>query len=248
MTKELLLIDDIFIPQILKIEKEYLIVYKPPGLHSAPLKNSAGDTLFDWCRDKFPDVGKLSGRKKGEGGLLHRLDHETQGLMLIARTEMGMENLLMQQNAGKITKEYCALTMKSNVKYPGFPEKQIVPRAPMEINSAFRPYGIGRKAVRPALQGKKEYATEIIHIRELSNDVFFMQVKIVSGFRHQIRCHLAWMGFPLINDTLYGGSSFGNGVLCLRASSISFCDPNSGTERTYLIPPLEINSFLNSNQ
>jgi 23S rRNA pseudouridine1911/1915/1917 synthase len=53
-------------------------------MHSVPLKNG-GDTLLDWYAGIFPPVMDMCGRKEGEGGLLHRLDFETQGLVLFAK-------------------------------------------------------------------------------------------------------------------------------------------------------------------
>lgn len=239
MKCELLLVNDILIPQVLIIEKDYLIVFKSPEMHSAPLRNSPKETLLDWCGRKFPETVKLCGRMKGEGGLLHRLDFETHGLMIIARTDAGMENLLKQQKEGKIIKEYSALTMKAETKLPGFPPVFFENSAECFcIKSAFRPYGKGRKAVRPLLQGEKEYSTEIIEKKELPNGVFNFRTEISNGFRHQIRCHLAWIGFPIINDKLYGAASYESGLLGLRASSISFFDPSTGEKREYSISPL----------
>jgi len=247
----LISLTDIFTPQLLAAEKDFLLVYKPPRMHSAPkARSDGGETLLDWCVMRFPEVALLPGRKAGEGGLLHRLDYETQGLMLIARNGAGMESLLGQQRAGNIIKGYSALVVESEAALPGFP---IAPNAwlseakegsPLKIESAFRPYGPGRKAVRPLPPaGDKElYTTEILESRPLSEieqpRCFSLKVKILRGFRHQIRCHLAWLGLPILNDSLYGGLSYGNGLLALRAVSIAFNDPSSGEKREYSIPAL----------
>ena len=230
-------------------------MYKPPGMHSAPLARSAGEeTILDWCLTKFPEVALLPGRKPGEGGLLHRLDYETQGLMLIARNSKGMEALLMQQKEGKILKEYSALAAKGENALPGFPKE--IPAwpfkgkdgAPLKIESAFRPYGPGRKAVRPVLPDgeKKLYSTEILESSPATEadlpHCFSLKLRIRKGFRHQIRCHLAWLGLPILNDSLYGGCSIGNGLLALRATSIKFTDPSSGEQREYSIPDLSFES------
>ena len=251
-------IADILTPQVLVAEKDFLIVYKPPRMHSAPEARSAGEeTILDWCVAMFPEVAALPGRRVGEGGLLHRLDYETQGLMLIARSLPGMEALLERQREGKILKEYSALAAKSETTLPGFPketpgftkETPVWPLegkdgTPLKIESAFRPYGPGRKAVRPVLPGgdKALYSTEILESSPVSEagftQCFSLRLRICRGFRHQIRSHLAWMGLPLLNDSLYGGLSFGKGLLALRAASIAFNDPSSGEERKYSIPAL----------
>ena len=236
-------ITDIHKPQILAVEKDFLLVYKPPRMHSAPLaKSNNGETLLHWCVMEFPEIADLPGRKKGEGGLLHRLDYETQGLVLLARNTLGMESLLEQQREGKILKEYGAMSTKSEVLLPGFPPFPN-PYPPTPIQSAFRPYGPGRKAVRPVLVDKSDgkeqkaiYTTEILESNVTDEGFISFRLRILKGFRHQIRAHLAWFGLPILNDTLYGGMSYGDGLLALRACSLSFADPSSGEKRVYSIP------------
>jgi len=256
----LLSIDDIFSPQVLAAEKDYLLVYKPPRMHSAPLAKTYGENVLSWCAARFPEIALLPGRKAGEGGLLHRLDYETQGLMLIARNSEGMEALLEQQRDGKIIKEYSAMTAYNEILFPGFPKREPAllkkiqlwlsdqrDKTRLKIESAFIPYGPGRKAVRPFLPGSGEklkelYSTVIIGNRFVSDMgfryCFSFRIRIRKGFRHQIRCHLAWLGLPILNDRLYGGPSFGRGLLALRAASLEFIDPSSGEEREYSIPEL----------
>jgi 23S rRNA pseudouridine1911/1915/1917 synthase len=159
-----------------------------------------------------------------------------------------------------IIKEYSALAVERKAPngrtlLPGFPLEK--PELPfrifsgeagagelLQIKSAFRPYGPGRKAVRPvALNPAEEYGamylTEILEARQLGQDLTAFRLRIFKGFRHQIRCHLAWLGWPILNDSLYGGQSHGDGFLALRAYSISFNDPSSGRKLVFSIPPLE---------
>ena len=271
MPENFLIVHDFSLPQILVSEKDFLIVFKPPRMHSAPQAGSHGETLFGWCYTQFPGIAALPGRRAGEGGLLHRLDYETQGLMLIARNKPGMDALLEQQRNGKIIKEYSAISVESKVSLSGFPnERPELPQGFLEgkrttgesfrIKSAFRPYGQGRIVVRPvifdpaggesrtekkrrkeiALDGEKQkpYVTEIFEGRSPGSGFVSMRIRIFKGFRHQIRSHLAWLGLPIVNDSLYGGSSFGDGLLALRACSLSFCDPSTERERRYSIQPL----------
>ena len=241
------------VPQVLIAEKDYLIVYKPPRMHSAPQPRSAEtDTLFGWCAMEFPEVAALPGRRAGEGGLLHRLDYETQGLLLVARTQAGMESLLEQQRKGAMLKEYSALTASGAAlvegprQMPGFPAEKPGIREPLpglRIQSAFRPYGPGRKAVRPAIAGE-QYLTEVLEAHSFAGGLAALRLRIFRGFRHQIRCHLAWLHMPILNDSLYGGAPFGSGLLGLRACSLLFADPASGVERVFSIPPLEPGTFF----
>jgi 23S rRNA pseudouridine1911/1915/1917 synthase len=251
------LVGDFSKPQVLAEEKDFLIVYKPPRMHSSSQAFST-ESLLNWCLESFPEVGELNGRNKGEGGLLHRLDYETHGLMLLARNKLGMEALLEQQKQGKILKEYSALTGDSGIALPGFPKEKpkLQPGNAMEITSAFRPYGKGRKAVRPVLFGEdkknmteKSYITEILESKLTSTfgsmvagfgNCLSFRLRISKGFRHQIRSHLAWLGTPIFNDALYGGVAFGNGCLALRACSLAFTDPLTGEGKCYAIPGLRV--------
>lgn len=262
MAEELLPLNNIFVPRVLVAEKHFLLVYKPPRMHSAPLSESKGANILDYCVKNHPEVLSFPGRKSGEGGLLHRLDYETQGLMLIARTKPGMESLLQQQNDGEIKKEYSALTAASKNILPGFPvQKPPVPLnffdgkdeffEPFRLTCAFRPYGQGGKTVRPVFpesgQGEnpekkcmKQYFTEILGRRFLSFGFTSFRLRIVSGFRHQIRSQMAWLGMPILNDKQYGAVSYGMGLLGLRACSLAFYDPASGEELCYSIPAFEL--------
>lgn len=224
-------------PSIIAETENYAVVYKPPRMHCAPLHGNG--TLFDWYAELFPPVKELAGRKEGEGGLLHRLDYETQGLVLVAKNQQSLDNLLVQQNENAFIKEYSAVCAFGSSLSPGH-----------IIESYFRPFGPGRKMVRPltdedAIPKKKAadaakdqggfYRTEIIGI-EKCNENYICTVRLRRGFRHQIRCHLAWKGCPILNDPLYG--SGGGGFLALRAHGLLFNDPETGKPAEYGIKPL----------
>jgi len=237
------------LPVIHHETEDFAIVFKPSRMHTAPIGQDAplkrdgdeNETLLDWYAKIFPPIMELSGRKENEGGLLHRLDFETQGLVLFAKNQQTLENLLIQQKQGIFIKEYSAICQKS-APQPGAVEFSIGQRLPLVIESYFRPYGPGRKQVRPVtkenLKGKETakdggayYKTEIIGIekRDITGqeESYHFTVRLRRGFRHQIRCHLAWVGFPVLNDPLYGNEDEG-GFLALRATGLFFNDPKSG--------------------
>jgi 23S rRNA pseudouridine1911/1915/1917 synthase len=255
-------------PSLVDVQDQYLVGDKPPGIHSAPLKDRVrGETLLDWCAREYPEVLRVGGRHSWEGGLLHRLDYETSGLLLVARTQAALDDLRAQQEQGKFLKEYGAWARKTLVLPPGFPPApfqiegssaigtafKITESGSMpfkddfvSIESGFRPYGPGRKAVRPVpgeLNRGPLYQTRILRM-ERRGDCITFRLGISRGFRHQFRCHLAWLGYPLLGDTLYGGAApAGDGLeagfpaaLALRAQRIAFADPATGEGREYSIP------------
>jgi 23S rRNA pseudouridine1911/1915/1917 synthase len=264
------------IPRLVDETESYAVVYKPPLMFSAPLGSDLEAALLGWYARRCPAVLDPAGGKKEEGGLLHRLDFETEGLVLLAKTQGAYESLRAQQAAGDFVKEYLAATGPPGKPLPGFPPSPYGSRSPAGvpgpgacIESFFRPWGPGRKAVRPADPGKKwgiaadrgkPYRTEILGRRDLppaeggAGPLRVFSLRIVRGFRHQIRCHLAWIGEPILYDALYGGKDpFPRGgedspdnpfsrnraekrPIALRAWAFRFFDPDTGEQKNYRLP------------
>ncbi|MDR3301028.1 MAG: RNA pseudouridine synthase [Spirochaetaceae bacterium] len=221
---------------------DYLVLYKPHAMHTVPLKAGEGGTLLEEAASRFPEIALVHGKKNIEGGILHRLDFETEGLVLAARNEAAFQSLSRQQAEGLFVKEYDAVSSKQTLKPAGFPPfAASLPPAPFTIESAFRAYGPGRRAVRPVSEEKskktgagKKYKTEVLSMSEGEGEGAEKKfhIRLTRGFRHQVRCHLAWLGFPIVNDPLYGGANIG-GALALKAAYIQFFDPFSGEAREY---------------
>jgi len=246
-------------PYILDETDDFAVVFKPPRMHCAPLatQSGAGDTLLDWYAATFPRVTELRGRKKGEGGLVHRLDFETNGLVLFAKNQRSLDHLMALQTGGNFVKEYSAVCQGTAPALPSFPPAPagfdgrtgFVPGS--YIESFFRPFGPGRKQVRPvpdagggetASDRGARYRTELVGVSGQGlcggGSVGFA-VRLRRGFRHQVRCHLAWIGFPILNDPLYGREA-AEGFMALRACGLFFDDPGGGLPLEYRIPPLEL--------
>jgi 23S rRNA pseudouridine1911/1915/1917 synthase len=222
------------------VSPDYVALYKPHDMHTAPLHSKPGASLLDWAAERFPELAAVRGRKTCEGGLLHRLDWGTAGLVLAARNEAAFENLAAQQRGGLFIKEYDALALKSGRLPPGFPAAGPGPaegaleHPPFAIRSGFRAYGPGRKAVRPLAGGAPLYQTLVVALERDANAVVRFRVRLARGFRHQVRCHLAWLGYPIVGDALYGGCCSGV-PLALTASFLQFADPASGKTRTHSV-------------
>ena len=246
-------------PFVLDETDDFAVVYKPPRMHSAPLQHSVqmqngdGDTLVDWYAAQFPTVKDISGRKEGEGGILHRLDFETHGLVLFAKNQPSLDFLLTQQDEGNFIKEYSAMCQKFDTALASFPPPPFTVSptiAGAAIESFFRPFGPGRKQVRPITDDSKSrkeiakdhgayYRTEIVNINDniTDNGRYAFTVRLKRGFRHQIRCHLAWIGCPVDNDPIYGEQP-ADDFLALRSHALFFPDPASGKQREYRVEAL----------
>ncbi|GMO41057.1 MAG: pseudouridine synthase [Termitinemataceae bacterium] len=227
--------------------KDYLVAYKPPKMHSVPIAKTDTGTLLHWCAAYFPEILSIAGKKPIEGSILHRLDYETSGLVLFARTQEAMNNLLQQQEDGLFIKTYFAKCEKVSGIALGFPPllKEYINLVdstdyPKKISSFFRAFGKGRKEVRPVLcdhTSKKAVATDlgnpyittILDCKLNNDDSLNFRLRLNRGFRHQIRCHLAWLGYPILNDPLYNKKSCNeNNFMQLFATDLFFLDPQNG--------------------
>jgi len=235
-------------PYILDETEDFAVVFKPPGMHCAPLSQKDGGTLLEWFALQCPAY---------DVELMHRLDFETHGLVLFAKNPESYKFFKSLQDKGEFIKEYSAICTDSTSEdtVPGFPPIPYCYAAahplpalyfpPFIVESYFRPYGPGRKLVRPVIDDGKKlkeiasdkggfYKTEITGISG-----YLFTVRLKRGFRHQIRCHLSWIGCPILNDPLYprpAEKTTENG-LALRAHGLFFADL-SGRRREYRIVPL----------
>jgi 23S rRNA pseudouridine1911/1915/1917 synthase len=173
-----------------------LVVDKPPGVHTAPLRDGEEGTLLQMVLQAYPEVSAVPGVKTVEPGLVHRLDKETSGLVVVARTTAAFQALRSSFEAGAARKTYvaaCACHARETT---------------LTVESRFAPYGPGGKKVRVVLQEGRAatravYHTDAVVVAAHSSRAL-VRAAINRGFRHQVRAHLAYLGFPIFGDSLYG--------------------------------------------
>lgn len=164
-------------PALIWHGSEGLAVVKPSGMHSAPGSDPDGSSLAEWVFQRYPEVAGIKGRKNGEGGLIHRLDKDTEGLVLFALTENFFTRLAEQATAGEFQKAYKAKAMPGSGGLAGSRPllahplaidesawKDAVRRKDLDrlaamltgtcIEGRFRPFGPGSKRVACALPGE----------------------------------------------------------------------------------------------
>ncbi len=203
---------------------DYVVFYKESGLPTVPLKGQSGRTLLGEVASFYPEVLDVKGINEWEGGTLHRLDTLTSGIVLFARNQRCFDYLYNEQKENRIEKTYRVKVSSSFSALPGFPPYPY--RSPLEssviIESRFRAYGPRGQAVRPVLDDRRYDAARSYVTKAYRESVDSVICKITKGFRHQIRCHMAWAGCTIKGDELYGASpdsSFG-----LEAIEIAFKD------------------------
>ncbi|MBQ5999803.1 MAG: RNA pseudouridine synthase [Treponema sp.] len=201
----------------------FVVIQKPAGLPSAPLTEDDSENAFSKTAAYFPELYEIKGKKYVEHGLIHRLDTATEGLILIAATQEFYDFMQIEQAEGRFIKTYRAECniIKNNTEllgsFPANPIQNLIghkENKTFSVESYFRNFGEGKKLVRPVTDdsgkaaikklGKaKLYRTELSLKYSKTSETLEALCRIQSGYRHQVRCHLAWCNIPVIGDPIY---------------------------------------------
>jgi len=208
-------------------EDEHLLVLsKPPGLVVHPACGHAAGTLVHGLLHHCRELPVVEG---GRPGIVHRLDKDTSGIMLVAKNEFALRALMADFKDRRIRKTYHALLLRA-------------PREPAgRIVNPIGRHPVDRKkmAIRPAT-GK--YAATNWKITEyFSNGWCLVEVGIETGRTHQIRVHMASINSPIAGDSLYGGTVCRESRIqpprqMLHASTLSFDHPVDGQNLCFTAP------------
>ncbi len=217
---------------------EYLVVEKPAGLlvHRAPGKTET--TLADELAERFPALLGV-GESPERPGMVHRLDRDVSGLMVIAKTEPMFLELKRQFKNREIKKEYTALV--HGVLTPS-QEHGIIDRP---IGRSLT--GRGRMAAYSQEQEKSREAKTEYWVSERLRHHTLLRVQIHTGRSHQIRVHLFSLGYPIVGDTLYKQKRIKPARIeriFLHASVLGFKDLDGGYHEYESKLPEELQNFL----
>lgn len=217
----------------------FVVVDKPAGLPSAPLRPD-DDSALTQAVALFPDVANVAGKKPIEKGLVHRIDTATRGCVLIAATQEAYDFLLDAQKNGQFLKWYRAQVDRvpdvaerlGGFPVPPFALQSLSADASVIVQSRFRGYGEQNRQVRPVsedsgLAARKKSGDTVYQTEITLQDETTAICKIHAGYRHQVRCHLAWVGLPVQNDPLYNPLCANGtaGDLAFTAYKIAFPSP-----------------------
>ena len=219
-------------PEILYEDDNILAINKPTGLvvhsdgRSTSLTTSKTDepTLVDWILKKYPkikNVGEPGRSANGEvilrSGIVHRLDRETSGVMLLAKTEKAFQNLKEQFQKHQIKKIYHTFVFGQMKKTEGTIDRPIGRSA-----KDFRMWSAQRGA-----RGQLREAVTDYKVISSGRDYSFVEVSTKTGRTHQIRVHFKAINYPLVADSLYAPdreNSLGFKRLALHSYQITFRD------------------------
>lgn len=203
--------------EVIYEDKDIIVINKPKGLVVHPANGNPDGTLVNAimaiCKDSLSGIG-------GEirPGIVHRLDKDTSGILIVAKNDEAHINLSEQIKNREVKKVYIALV-----------------RGVVKENEATIDMPIGRsKNDRKKMAVDKNGKNAVTHFKVLKryDGYTLLEVRIETGRTHQIRVHLSEIGYPVVGDIVYsnGKNRFGVVGQCLHAKSLDFKHPITGKE------------------
>ena len=204
-------------------DAEFIVIDKPAGLSVHPGPGHPDGTLVNALLSRCPDIQGIGGVTRP--GIVHRLDKDTSGLMVVAKTERAHQDLSWQIKDRRVQKGYLALAV-------GVPDpSEGVIDAPIARDPRHRK----RMAV---VIGGRESRTRY-RMAERFASYSLLELGLETGRTHQIRVHLAYLGYPLLGDGVYGKRSPRLERHFLHANRLGFRHPVSGEAMSFQsdLPP-----------
>ena len=246
--------------KILFENKDLLIINKPAGISVHGDGREKRKTIADWVLDKYPklkNVGEpffteIKGGKKLEikrPGIVHRLDKETSGVLLIAKNQKTFLFLKEQFQNHKIKKVYNAFVygIVSPPKASLLSGKRGVINAPIGRSPKdIRMWTAGRGAKEPLREARTEYSV-IKSFKSENKNFSYLEIHPKTGRTHQIRVHFRYINHPVVSDPLYRGRedlALGMKRLALHARSLTFLLPNGELETVEAPYPIDFNKVI----
>lgn len=187
--------------KILKETPDYLVISKPLGISVHPGAGKQLTTVSDWLQNKYPEIKKLPWKTTERIGIVHRLDKDTSGILLLAKTPEALDFFQNQFRERTVEKHYQTLVFgkppfeKGSInafirRDPKDREKQKVEFVNFGLDDAEHKFS------------ETEYST-IEHYKHKDQILTLLDVKLNTGRKHQIRVHMQYEKCPVIGDQKY---------------------------------------------
>lgn len=214
--------------QVVHEDEHVLVIDKPAGLVVHPAAGNWSGTLLNGLLARDPQAAALP-----RAGIVHRLDKDTSGLMVVARTRVAMDALVRQIAAREVSRQYLALAHR--------------PWEGARTRTVDAPIGRDpRNRLRMAVVEGGKPAMTTFDLVESTGQGCWVRATLHTGRTHQIRVHMAHIGHPLVADALYGGAAAaGLQRQALHAFRLAFEHPVTGSALEFHAPlPADLREAL----
>ncbi|WP_036807014.1 RluA family pseudouridine synthase [Planococcus glaciei] len=225
------------VPEDLDLEITYedadvLVVNKPRGMVVHPAPGHANGTLVNGLMFHCNDLSGINGVARP--GIVHRIDKDTSGLLMVAKNDMAHTSLVDQLVKKTVTRKYVALV------HGHIPHDKGTIEAPIGRDSKDRQ--------KMAVIDKGKHAVTHFRVLERFGNFTLVECRLETGRTHQIRVHMKYIGFPLVGDPKYGPKkTMDIGGQALHAEVIGFDHPRTGEYLEFSAePPAEFAELLES--
>ena len=217
---------------IIYVDEDVIVLNKPSGLVVHPGAGNLKGTLVNALLHYYPDIRGAGPPERP--GIVHRLDKETSGILVAARTKGAASELQRQFKAREISKHYIGLVWGS------------MPRSYGTIDLAIGRHV--RDGDRMSVKTNRPRRAETSYrVRKRFANYTLLDLIPVTGRTHQLRVHLSASGFPIVGDDRYGKKKTSCPRLFLHAFSLEFTHPSNGRRMSFSQPlPSDLRDFLQS--
>ncbi|MCC6645333.1 MAG: RluA family pseudouridine synthase [Polyangiaceae bacterium] len=185
---------------LLLLRDDVIVVDKPPRRPTAPLRAGELGTIANALVGRFPELAS-HGHNPREPGLVHRLDNDTSGVLVAARTRTAWDELVEAMREGRLHQRYLALVEDDELPDAGVVDVPLAPhpKDQRRVLACLHPRDVAREKPRAA---RTEY-----RVLARGAGVALVEAEAPRALRHQVRAHLAVLRCPILGDTLYGASA-----------------------------------------
>jgi len=220
---------------ILHEDADLLVLNKPAGLVVHPAAGHASGTLVNALLYHCGSLAAIGGEQRP--GIVHRLDRDTSGIMVAAKSDRALAGLMNQFKQRTIRKEYVALVWGRPVPAKG------------TIETLIGRHRVDRKKMSARPRTGRAAVTHY-ELSECLGNISLLRIRLETGRTHQIRVHMAHRGFPVVGDAQYGGRARHTLPLpaarqMLHAEKLAFTHPVTGRPMAFSAPwPDDFNALV----
>lgn len=211
-------------------DADVAVVYKPKGMVVHPAPGHLSDTLVNGLMHQIKDLSGINGIMRP--GIVHRIDKDTSGLLMVAKHDKAHQSLVDQLVAKTVTRKYVAL-VHGHIAHDKGTVDAPIGRDPKD-----------RQSMNIVDKGK--HAVTHFEVIERFGDFTLVECRLETGRTHQIRVHMKFIGHPLVGDPKYGPKrTLDIGGQALHAGVLGFIQPTTGEYLEFEVPlPDEFEQLL----